>query len=53
MDAARTRQARWLVGAIAAGVAVTLAAGVLSAPRGVMLMNRIAPVDDRIVRRQR
>jgi len=43
MDAARTRHARWLVGAIAAGVAVTLAAAVVSAPRGVMLMNRIGP----------
>jgi hypothetical protein len=43
MDARRTRHARWLVGAIAAGVAVTFAARVLSAPRRVMLMNRIGP----------
>jgi Tol biopolymer transport system component len=43
MDGDYARGVRGLVGAIAAGVALTLAAGVISAPRGVMLMNRIGP----------
>lgn len=43
MDRRRTRHVRSIVAALAACVAATLATRVISAPRGVMLMNRIGP----------